>query len=153
MNQETNRIWTNLYDRCLGKDIVDLPVLAIRLFYFIDMTCYVLNGGAGGFLYKRSPTNTTDNYYRPYIDSLEYFSFHKTALLISEYNTRYHRVISRWERDKQISFDTYFNQEIPEKFCSALYSQIDIVVASEQLIHKWIDQNKDELKRVIDRGC
>ena len=150
MDQKTNYIWTNFYDKYLGKDLTPLPTQAINLFYFIDMTYYVLNGGASGFMYNMSPTSTHENLYKPYTNSLEFFNFKITAQMINEYNIRYHKALSQWKLNNHNIFDLYYNQEIPKQFNTELHSQIDKVVASETSIHKWIDQNKNELIQIIE---
>ena len=150
MNQETNSIWANLYAKYLGKEISGLPAKAINLFYFIDMTYYVLNGGASGFLYNKSPTNSNENLYKPYIKSLEYFNYRATAQLLNEYNNRFHKALNRYKLSKNEPFDLYFNQELPTEFCTILNSQIEEIVANEESIHKWIKKNRKELNQILE---
>jgi hypothetical protein len=98
------------YDRGYKIGVYKLPSELQLLWYYIDFTIYVDNGGPGGFLYNKSPDIEDINHYAPYVKSWRFFNYNNLADLVEKYNDQYlkaygDRIIT--QKDRINHLDTF----------------------------------------------
>jgi len=148
----SDEIWTEIYDRGHKIGVEKLPFELQQLWYYMDFTIYVDNGGPGGFLYNNSPTDIDENHYTPYIKSWRFFKYNTLADLVEKYNEQFLKTFVEFKKNGSIDFNVYLEQfglkemeeEIKPKIIEANYENTTV--------WEWLDQNIERLQKQFENS-
>lgn len=148
----SDEIWTEVYEKGYKNGLETLPFQLKQLWYYIDFTIYVDNGGSTGFLYNKSTTeNERSDYFQPYIESWKFFELLELASLVEHYNSRCLEAIKDYNRNGKTNFDLYKRKFLIEEIVKEIDPLIIKIVWTDknQKVWSWLDKNTDELQRQI----
>src|SRR5678809_236580 len=91
--EDFNQTIYKLYDIGLTKDSL-LNLDQRNAFYYLD---FIYSFEMGGFLYNKSPANSNDNFFKPYVDCWRFFGLHDLADKIEEYQDLYVKALRIYE--------------------------------------------------------
>lgn len=145
-------IWTEVYDNGCKNGVETLPFDLKQLWYYIDFTYYVDNGGPTGFLYNKSTTEDEfNNYFQPYIESWTFFGLLDLVRLVENYSDRYLEAAKDYNRNDKKDFDQYKMKFKVDEIVEELDPLIEKIVWTDknQKVWNWLDENIDKLQRLI----
>jgi len=152
MIMTSDEIWTEVYDKGYKNGIETLPFDLKQLWYYIDFTIYVDNGGSTGFLYNKSPTdNECSDYFQPYLESWRFFELLELAHAVENYNNRFLEAIKDYNRNGKTNFDLYEKKFRIDEIVKELDPLIVKIVWTDknQKVWNWLEENIDKLQRLI----
>lgn len=136
-------IRNNLYQKGHSEGLSLFNTEQKHLWFYIDFTIYVFNGGSEGFLYNHSPCEATDNYYQPFIDSFAFFGYKELADKLSKFNTFY--TIALYQNDVTENHIQFLQKNNLWVLYQQIVSNIEEIMEDETNIDKWIEEHKDIL--------
>jgi hypothetical protein len=142
---EINDIWHNLYQKGYSEGLSTFNTAQKHLWFYIDFTIYVANGGGEGFLYNHSPCEATDNHYQPFIDSFAFFGYKELAGKLSEYNILYASAIALYQNNVTKSLNDFLQEFDLQILNKEIVLAIEEIVKDETYIYRWIEEHKDIL--------
>ena len=134
-----NEIWTSLYDKGINFGLESFSLVQRHLYYYIDFTIYVYNGGASGFIYNKSPATLEEYEYQPYIEGRRFFNYNHLSDLIEKALEQY--TIDETQ-DFRVLYDKFGLKELEEE--AGL--EINKVMKDDEYVWDWTDKNQELLR-------
>lgn len=145
-----NHIHFEIYDYAHKNGINNFSYEQKQLYYYIDFTIYVANGGVSGFLFNKSPSSSAENEYLPYIESFRFFNFFNLSDLIDLYQKKFIIVLKKYERNKQLIFNELYIDAGLEDLVDKIEKEVN-TTKMDEYIESWIFENKIDLLKGIDK--
>lgn len=145
----TDEIWTEVYDKGYKIGVEKLPSELQLIWYYIDFTIYVDNGGPSGFLYNKSPDTQDINHYKPYINSWRFFNYNNLADLVEKYNDQFLKAFIEYKKNGSTDFDVYLKQFGLDEIEKEIEPKIIEANCENTTVWSWLDQNIERLQLQI----
>jgi hypothetical protein len=150
MTMTSDEIWTEVYDRGYKIGVEKLPYELQLLWYYIDFTIYVDNGGASGFLYNKSPDADGITHFSPYLKCWRFFNYYKLADLVEKYNDQFLKAFAEYKKNGSTDFEVYRKQFSLEEIEKKIEPKIIEANCENTTVWSWLDQNIKRLQRQIN---
>jgi hypothetical protein len=148
----SSEIWTEVYERGHKSSADTLSFELKKLWYYIDFTYYVDNGGATGFLHNMSPSeDQCADYFQPYIETWKFFGFTELAHVAEEYNDRYLKAVKEYNKNGKRDFEEHKRKLKIEELVNVLDPIITRIVWTDKnkMVWNWLDENNDRLQKLL----
>ncbi|MCE3228007.1 MAG: hypothetical protein K0S32_2558 [Bacteroidetes bacterium] len=141
-------IVVKLYDKGHHEGTDSLSMLQRHVWFYVDYTIYVDNGGAGGFIYNHSPTIGGENFYAQYYGTWTHFGFERICIMAEKYNVLFHEVLKLYLKDGESNFEMHAEKlglrKLQEEFENIVKESRD-----DNKVWNWIEENKKVLMEEI----
>jgi hypothetical protein len=141
--EDFNETIHKLYDIGLTKPSL-LNSDQRHAFYYLD---FIYSYEMGGFLYNTSPANSSDNFFRPYVECCRFFGLDNMADKFEEYQNLYVKALVIYEEKKETDFKIIMKDVGLDRLEKEVNEKIEIVY-KEKRTWKWLENNVDKLKIV-----
>ena len=145
----SNELWTAIYDIGYKKGVETLSFEQQQLWYYIDFTIYVDNGGASGFVYNKSPDINGTTHFSPYLKSWRFFNYNTLADLVERYNDQFLKALQAFKQNEKIDFKEHSDRFGLPEIEKQIEPYINEVNRSSANVWAWINQDIDKLNEQV----